>query len=320
MKSSRTPKASKGQAMFLVILALPVIVGVLTLVMDVGNLYFNQVSMQVAIDSGVLSGALYLPSYPSQAVSVAEDYAERNGIKASEIVSCTVSSDNKTVLMTTSRTLPCFFCAVLGEGTAHADAAPGPETSSGSGTGIRTSASALIVPIRAATGVVPLGVDYRTDLSFGNVVQLKQGQVGAGNWAPMALGGNGASNYSTNIQTGYPGKVSVGDTLDTEPGNVVGPTRSGFQYRLSMGQNQFSTGTFQNHDLNDPREMLVPIVDFSNINGKSQVPMKGFAMMWIVSIDGQGTITCYFIQQSVPNAQPDPTGTASTGATTPILK
>ena len=121
MKSSRTPKASKGQAMFLVILALPVIVGVLTLVMDVGNLYFNQVSMQVAIDSGVLSGALYLPSYPSQAVSVAEDYAERNGIKASEIVSCTVSSDNKTVLMTTSRTLPCFFCAVLGEGTAHAD-------------------------------------------------------------------------------------------------------------------------------------------------------------------------------------------------------
>ena len=85
------------------ILALPVIVGVLTLVMDVGNLYYNQVSMQVAIDSGVLRGALYLPSYPSQAVSVAEDYAERNGIKASEIVSCTVSPDNKTVLMTTSR-------------------------------------------------------------------------------------------------------------------------------------------------------------------------------------------------------------------------
>ena len=178
MKSSRKPQASKGQAMFLVILALPVIVGVLTLVMDVGNLYFNQVSMQVAIDSGVLSGALYLPSYPTQAISVAEDYAERNGIKASEIVSCTVSPDNKTVLMTTGRTLPCFFCAVLGEGTAHADAAPGPETNSGSGTGIRTSASALIVPIRAATGMVPLGVDYRTDLSFGNVVQIKQGQVG----------------------------------------------------------------------------------------------------------------------------------------------
>src|SRR6185437_9168075 len=179
MKSSSKRRASKGQALFIVILALPVIVGSLTIVMDVGNLYYNQTSMQVAVDSGVLSGALYLPSYPSQAVSVAEDYAERNGIKSSEIVSCSVSSDNKTVLMTTSRNLPCFFCAVLGEGTAHAESAPAQETSSG--TGVKAGASALIVPIRAATGVVPLGVDYRTNLSFGNVVQLKQGQVGAGN-------------------------------------------------------------------------------------------------------------------------------------------
>ena len=179
MKPFRSRHKSKGQALFIVILALPVLVGVLTIVMDVGNLYYNQVSMQVAVDSGVLSGALYLPSYPSQAVSVAEDYAQRNGIKSSEIVSCIVSPDDKTVLMTTSRSLPCFFCAVLGEGTAHAQTAPGPETSSG--TGVKVSASALIVPITAATGVVPLGVDYRTDLSFGNVVQLKQGQVGAGN-------------------------------------------------------------------------------------------------------------------------------------------
>jgi Flp pilus assembly protein TadG len=318
MKSLRKRDGSKGQAMFIVIIALPVIVGALTLVMDVGNLYYNQVSMQVAVDSGVLSGALYLPSYTSQAVSVAEDYAERNGIKASEIVSCTVSADHKTVLMTTSRSLPCFFCAVLGEGTAHAQTAPGPETSSG--TGVRASASALIVPIKAATGMVPIGVDYRTNLSFGNSIQLKQGQVGAGNWAPLALGGTGADNYKSNIQNGYPGKLTAGDMIQTEPGNVAGPTNQGFQYRIRMGQNQFSTGTFQNHDLNDPRVMLIPMVDFSNINGSSQVPMKGFAMMWIVSVDGQGTITCYFIQQSVPNAQPDPTGSASTGATTPILK
>jgi hypothetical protein len=318
MKSSRKRKAPKGQALFIVILALPVIVGALTLVMDVGNLYYNQVSMQVAADSGVLAGALYLPSYPSQAVSVAQDYAQRNGIKAGEIVSCTVSPDNKTVLITTSRNLPCFFCRVLGEGTAHADTAPSTETTSG--TGIKVGASALIVPIKAATGVVPIGLNSGTDLNFGNVVQLKQGQVGPGNWSPLALGGTGADNYRTNVQNGYPGSISVGDSLQTETGNMVGPTNQAFQDRISRGNNQFSTGTFQNHDLNDPRVMLIPIVDFSNINGSSQVPMKGFAMMWIVSVSGQGTITCYFIQQSVPNAQPDPTSTASTGATTPILK
>jgi len=157
-------------------------------------------------------------------------------------------------------------------------------------------------------------------LSFGNSIQLKQGQVGAGNWAPLALGGTGADNYRTNVQSGYPGKLTAGDMIQTEPGNVAGPTNQGFQYRISMGQNQFSTGTFQHHDPNDPRVMLIPMVAFSNVNGSSQIPMKGFAMMWIVSVDGQGTITCYFIQQSVPNALPDPTGSASTGATTPILK
>ena len=37
MKSSRKRYTAKGQAMFLVILALPVIVGVLTIVMEVGK-------------------------------------------------------------------------------------------------------------------------------------------------------------------------------------------------------------------------------------------------------------------------------------------
>ena len=41
MKSSRKRYSFKGQAMFMVVLALPVIVGVLTIVMDVGNLYYN---------------------------------------------------------------------------------------------------------------------------------------------------------------------------------------------------------------------------------------------------------------------------------------
>jgi hypothetical protein len=308
---------SNGQAMFILILALPVVVGVLTLVIDVGNLYYNQVSMQTAMDSGVLAGAYYLPSYPSQAVSVAEDYAVRNGLKASEIVSCTVTPDNQTIIMTSARSVPCFFCAVLGEGTAHAATSSSEGTASGN---VKATGIALIVPIRAAIGVLPLGVDYRTNMSPGNVVQLKNGQVGAGNWGALALGGSGASDYRDNLQNGYPSTVSVGDTIDTEPGNVVGPTIQGLQNRLSTGQNQYSTGTPQNHDLSDPRVILIPVVDFSNVHGRSQVPVKGFAMAWVSSIDSQGSITCYFIQQCVHGSLADASGTvANTGATTPVL-
>jgi hypothetical protein len=306
----------RGQSLLLIVAALPVIVGSLALVLDVANLYFNQLEMQCASDSAVLAGGEYLPSYPSNAISTATSYAETNGLKASEIISVTVTPDDKEVIIKATRNIPCYFCAVLGESTAHAQVSSG---SGSSGSGVTTTATSGIVPIRSATGIVPIGVDYRTDLSFGNQVTLKQGQVGAGNWGPLALGGTGSDLYRNNVENGYGGLVTVGDWLLTEPGNVVGPTQSGFNYRTNAGANSFSTGTFNNHALNDPRVMIIPIVDWSNINGRSEVPLKGFAMMWIVSITGQGTITCYFIQQSVPGAIPDPTSGSASGATTPVL-
>jgi Flp pilus assembly protein TadG len=111
---------ARGQSIFVMVVALPAMVGSLALVMDVGNLYYNKLWMQTAMDSGVLAGALYLPSDPSQAESVAQQYAILNGLKQSEITSVSVTPDDKAVTMTSTRSLPCYFCAVLGEGTAFA--------------------------------------------------------------------------------------------------------------------------------------------------------------------------------------------------------
>lgn len=306
---------AKGQSMFVIIVALPAVVGSLTLVMDVGNLYYNKLCMQTAMDSGVLSGALYLPSDPDQAESVAEQYAILNGLKQSEIVSVSVTSDDKAVMMTSRRSLPCYFCKVLGEGTAHAATT---SSSSAQFSGLQASASALIEPIRAATGVVPIGIDSRTTYTYGDEVTLKTGQLGPGNWGPLAFGANGADTYQANVQNGYPGLVKVGDWPETETGNITGPTQTAIQYRISMGQNQYSTDTFQHHALADPRVILVPIVDYADANGKTPVPVAGFAVLWLESVDGQGDITCRFIQQSVPDAQPDPKA-PSGGATAPTL-
>ena len=306
----------KGQALVVVIAAIPVILGALTLVVDVGNAFFNKLEIQTASDSAVLAGGLYLPSYPDQAISFARQFANTNGLLNSEITSISVTPDNKTVTLSVTRSLPCFLCAVLGEGSAHAQVSGG--SSGGPGSGLSATATSGIVPIRAAAGVVPIGVDYRTALNYGQQVVLKQGQVGPGNWGPLALGGSGASVYKTNVEYGYGQVVTVGDMLNTETGNVVGPTSQAFNYRLSAGQTNYPSGTFQTHDLNDPRVMLIPLVNFSGINGSSQVPLKGFAMMWTVSEDQQGNITCYFIQQSIPHGVPDSTA-LSAGATTPIL-
>jgi hypothetical protein len=80
----------------------------------------------------------------------------------------------------------------------------------------------------------------------------------------------------------------MGPFLISEITNVVGPTSQAFSYRLSAGQTNYPSGTFQIHDLNDPRVMLIPMVDWSGVNGNSQVPLKGFAMMWTVSEDSAG--------------------------------
>src|SRR5205085_5576113 len=126
--------------------------------------------------------------------------------------------------------VPCYFCAVLGMGTAHAGWADGKADT------LNIKATAAIMPVNAATGVLPLGIDFHTPLTYGTQIVLKQGMVGAGNWDPVALGGNGASVYRSNLDNGYGGLLTVGQWLETEPGNVVGPTQSGMSQRLTAGQ------------------------------------------------------------------------------------
>ena len=63
---------------------------------------------------------------------------------------------------------------------------------------------------------------------------LHKGQVGAGNWDSLALGGTGGSNYSNNLANGYPSLQTVGDPLTTEPGNKIGEEMFGLSWESSM--------------------------------------------------------------------------------------
>jgi len=126
---------------------------------------------------------------------------------------------------------------------------------------------------------------------------LLTGQYGPGNWGPLALGGTGASNFATNVQYGYSGSFSIGQLITTETGQMVGPTRSAFDARLSAGADGYPDGTFTSHSINDPRIMTVPMMNYANINGNSQVPLLGFAELWLVGIDSHETISTYFIRQ-----------------------
>jgi hypothetical protein len=91
--------------------------------------------------------------------------------------------------------------------------------------------------------------------------------------------------------------------LTTQTGQMSGPSRSSFNARLTADADGYPGGTFANHSINDPRIMTVPMVDYANINGNSQVPVLGFAELWLVGVDSHETISTYFIKQ-VANGTP----------------
>jgi hypothetical protein len=296
-----------GQVAPIVAGVIVVLVGAIALGTDIAVHYYNWVQLQKAADSGVLAGANSLPDDPTQAISIAQQYAQLNGVTAAEITSTTVSSDDLSISMRVQRTVPYYFARVLGlsNGTmaAAATAAPQPPTSQvGSsyppGTSVNPPAACT------ATGtcqVLPIGLDHNTVYSDGEQITLQQGQVGPGNWDLLALGWTGGANLRGNIADGYSGLISVGDWVLTEPGKKVGPIDQGFQDRLNLAASVDPTGTYAQHSPTNPRVIVLPIVDWEHQNGRKQVQVDAFATLWIDSYSG-GQVTVHFISQVIANS------------------
>jgi hypothetical protein len=165
------------------------------------------------------------------------------------------------------------------------------------------NATAAVHNVGRAEGIVPVAVDYRTGLTFGDLVSLKNVLIGPGNWAALALRGSGGATYESNWKNGYSVSMSIGDMVVTEPGDMVGPTQHGVNFRIAKGLVFDPAGTPSSHRPDDPRVILVPMGDFSGVQGRSEITIKGFAEMWLVSVNG-GTISAIFLQQVAPNSEP----------------
>ena len=310
MKRQGDRGRAKGQAAVVFTLVIVALLGAIALCTDVGNFYMNWEEMQKATDAAVLAGANFLPSTPSTAISTAQQYAEMNGIAASEITNIQVSSTDMQIEMQVQRTVPYFFGRVLGL-TSQV---------------VNVQAVAGIEASQTAAGLVPIGIQQGSYTLYQQMtihLPPQNTTIGPGNWEPLAMGyctscDPGGSNYKYNIENGYQSPISINDYIYTEPGQLNGPTQQGIDYLLSEGSSSDPSGTDTNHTLNDPRMIEVPIVNFNNVNGSGAVQVLGFAELWIVSVDGSGDITVDFINQVVANNVPSP-GTTCWGACAPVL-
>jgi hypothetical protein len=291
-------RLNSGQIAVVVTLVITTLLGAMALGADVAVLYFNWAQLQKATDAAVLAGANYLPGNPSQAQTVAQNYANTNGIRSGEIVSTTFSPDNMRMTMLVSRTVPYAFARVLG-------------LSSGL---VKVAATAGIsTDTEGARGLIPVGlpctaaqVSSGCGLSAGQTYTLVQAgangkgaswNVGPGNWGRLGLGSHGADQFFQNLEEGYQGSINVGDAIDAEQGQVNGPTDQGISDRVNLGQivdpnpTNITMSSVQSAPLAyDPRLVVVPLVDFTGATGNSAtVTVTGFAMMWLNSYQSQGS-------------------------------
>lgn len=268
-----------GSVTVIVACAMVLILGIAALVIDVGILYYNKVLLSNAADAAALAGVQELPGDHGKAVGEAEAYAMSNGVEEGH-VAAEVLPDGRSIRVTTSRLVPLGFARILGFSSAE----------------VTASAKASIGATKGLTGAAPFGVVHQ-DFVFGEVYTLKYSpsnksdDAGPGNFGALALGGRGASNYLDNIMYGYQERLEVGDEvptiIETEPGNMAGPTVTGINSRIA-GCTHEPKCTHDRFVKGCPRVLLVPVVDSLNVKGRSGVILTGFAAFFLEDVGGKG--------------------------------
>lgn len=126
----RALRSENGQSAVFALLFLTVILGLAALVVDAGSWFRADRAAQSAADAAALAGAQALPESPSEAKSVAADYAVRNGGGLTKMVVSSRAVANDTITVQIARNAPGFFAKIFG----IANASVGAKASARSGT------------------------------------------------------------------------------------------------------------------------------------------------------------------------------------------
>jgi hypothetical protein len=298
---ARGRAASRAQIVVFLALAAVGLVGIATLGIDAFYIYWNKNRLQNGTDAAALAGATYFsnviftgknPScaYSSDAQNAACTYALDNGVSQSELTNVTANASTQTMTVSATRRVSALFAKVLGVQNFTVSA----------------TSVAVLRGLSSATGVAPVGLDSLTPYAYGESINLRMDDCGAGCWHGLALqsathGNRGASAFQQNLAQGCSCTVAVGDLLAAEPGLKTSSVTKGVSARLAAGIEADPDGTWSSHTIDDVRSVVLPVVNWSGGCGggrcSDQVPVTGFAEVWLVGTTGGDTINAVFIRQ-----------------------
>lgn len=289
--------SERGSIVILVALGMTVLLGSCAMVVDVGLIYVQKARLQNAVDAAALAGVQELPGDKDRATLIAKDYALQNGV---DNITTLIEANNFKIMVSGKKTVPTYFAKIWGINSEQ----------------ISANSVAMMVPPGSLAGAVPLSVQEQ-DFQYGVVYNLKtgsgnqiKGQIGGqyyGWFGPLDLTGGGASDYEASLTNSYQGRLSIGQIINTENGNMSGPTQRAVENRLAQ-DTRVPRNTFDHHDRNAPEIIYVPIVEFLNADQNTvyQVQVTGFAAFFLEGVSGNGTdsiITGRFIKTLIPSGK-----------------
>lgn len=272
----------KGTIAIIVALSLVALIMATALVIDVGSLYQERRFLQTVADSAALAGAQELPESPDGARQRAIEYAAEHGVTIASTdvdIGSTLASNDTITVIPVNPSAPLYFARVLGIDFVR----------------MQTRATAIIASPEEYEGVVPWGIP-RQDWKPGEEYVLKygsgpDGQTYAGNFQALALDKPGGKEYKQNIIDGASTPLRVGDMVDTQTGNLVGPTRQGAEARVGGNMDSFlelvdlSEGGYR-LAVPDSQFIMVPIIpQLVKATGKEEVEILGFVPFIITGIE-----------------------------------
>jgi hypothetical protein len=305
-----------GQAIVLIAALLAVIGGMAALAIDFSSYAADHRELQNDADAMALAASLDLPS-SSAAIAAAESWAAKNNIEGYEIEDVEIipqgtGEPNPRVRVTLRREHEFTFARLIGISSAD----------------VVTSAAAIKTSAAGGDGVVPFSVTAAAmnSVNIGDEVVLKYDSrnIQNGNTSPVSIDDPGAGNcshgegYCHGVQHGANNPVCAQgadptyctgpSVVDTETGNLIGPTGTAVNYRLdntdshcdefdevftdddgSGAPDQDDDGIYRLTDDCNPfteggydslRVIIVPIID-SLCNGRCEVTIQDFGLFFL---------------------------------------
>ena len=286
-------KARRGGIMVIVAGGLTALIGFGALVCDVGLALAQRTKMQMAADASALAAVTHLKKSESVTKLEGITVAKLNGynIKGTDIF-----IDKKAEEVTVAWKEPTGF--VLGP------------VLNRFGVKVGVSATAGLVSIQEKVRVMPFMVT--DEFLVGNkgplvTIKYKAGDGHKGNYGPVAIDGTGASVYERSIVEGAETPLRTGMFVDTETGNMRGPTDQGVDALIAGDDTPYE------EVLTRPNKRLVTVLivseqDFNNLNGRKPILIRGFARFYLMGSQN-GEVKGRFIDTFFGHNAPPPNET-----------